>query len=214
MEKALTMEEMERNEKEFLDIFQGEILPHWKGADQLLAYLTDPEKSDFFRAPASARFHGAYPGGLCEHSLNVYHSLKDYCARPRVREEYGLQVEDSSLAFIALLHDLCKVNLYKPSKRNVKGEDGVWKQVDAYSYDDRLPYGHGEKSVYIIQSFISSLGRPEAFAIRYHMGFSGSEDKNSVSRAFELFPLAFALSVADMEATFFLEGNNIAGAKA
>ena len=47
------------------------------------------------------------------------------------------------------------------------------------------------------------------FAIRYHMGFSGSEDKGSVGKAFQMFPLAFALSVADMEATYFLEGGEL-----
>ena len=48
----------------------------------------------------------------------------------------------------------------------------------------------------------------EAFAIRYHMGFSGNEDKNSVGRALEMFPLALAVSVADMEASYYLEGSN------
>ena len=68
-----------------------------------------------------------------------------------------------------------------------------------------MPYGHGEKSVYIINGYMR-LSREEAFAIRYHMGFSGIEDKGSVGKAFEMFPLAFALSTADMEATYFLEG--------
>ena len=52
------------------------------------------------------------------------------------------------------------------------------------------------------------LTRDEAFAIRYHMGFSGNEDKNSVGRALEMFPLALAVNVADMEATYYLEGPN------
>ena len=66
------------------------------------------------------------------------------------------------------------------------------------------PYGHGEKSVYIVSGFMR-ITREEAFAIRYHMGFSGNEDRNSIGSAFEMFPLAFALSVADMEATYYLE---------
>lgn len=73
-----------------------------------------------------------------------------------------------------------------------------------------MPYGHGEKSVYIISGFLfgdGRLSREEAFAIRYHMGFSNTDDKNSVGRAFEMYPLAFALSVADMEATYYLEGS-------
>ena len=82
--------------------------------------------------------------------------------------------------------------------------DGVWQQVPTYVFDDPLPYGHGEKSVYMISGYMR-LTREEAFAIRYHMGFSSSEPPNQVGKAFEMFPLAFALSTADMEATYFLE---------
>ena len=74
-----------------------------------------------------------------------------------------------------------------------------------YTIEDNLPYGHGEKSVYIASGYMR-LTRDEAFAIRYHMGFSGTEDNNQVGRALEMFPLAFALSVADMEAAYYLEG--------
>jgi hypothetical protein len=49
------------------------------------------------------------------------------------------------------------------------------------------------------------LSREEAFAIRFHMGFSDTDDKSNVSAAYEKFPLALALSVADMEATYFIE---------
>lgn len=104
-----------------------------------------------------------------------------------------------------MLHDLCKVNTYKPGTRNVKDENGVWKQVPTYEFNDKLPYGHGEKSVYIISGYMR-LSREEAFAIRYHMGFSGTEDTRNIGAAFEMFPLAFALSLADMEATFLIEG--------
>lgn len=83
--------------------------------------------------------------------------------------------------------------------------NGQWVQVPFYEYEDRLPYGHGEKSVYIITGFMR-LSREEAFAIRYHMGFSGSEEVRNVGAAFEMYPLAFALSTADMEATYYLEG--------
>lgn len=186
----------------FLDCYKARI--HREGADQLLEYLLSPA-SDFFTAPASTRFHGAYEGGLAEHSLNVYECLQDYLSRPRVREIYGLEVSDETAAICALLHDLCKINCYKPGVRNVKDERGVWHQVPTYEFEDKLPYGHGEKSVYIITGFMR-LTREEAFAIRYHMGFSGSEDIRNVGNAFEQFPLAFALSTADMEATYFLEG--------
>ena len=186
--------------EEFLDIYQTYI--HREGAAELLDYLTN--KSDFFTAPASARYHGAYVGGLCQHSVNVFRCLEDYLARPRVRETYGLSYDMESVAVVALLHDLCKVGCYKAGSRNVKGPDGKWQSVPTFYYEDSLPYGHGEKSVYIISGFLR-LTREEAMAIRWHMGFSGEEDKRTVGQALEQYPLAFALSVADMEATYFLE---------
>lgn len=172
-------------------------------SDKLLEYLLS-EHCDFFNAPASTRFHGSYAGGLVEHSLNVYDCLLDYVSRPRVKEVYSMEFTDESLAIVALLHDICKVNCYKPSKRNVKDANGKWQSVDTYEYEDKLPYGHGEKSVYIITGFMR-LTREEAFAIRYHMGFSGNEDQRGIGYSFEHYPLSFALSTADMEATYFLE---------
>ena len=186
--------------EEFISVYKEHIKR--EGADKLLEYLQSPA-SDFFEAPASTRFHGAYAGGLCEHSVNVYACLKAYLERERVKETYGLSVPDESIAVAALLHDICKVNCYKPGTRNVK-ENGVWKTVPTFEYSDDLPYGHGEKSVYIITGFMR-LTREEAFAIRYHMGFAGTEDQRNVGEAFQRFPLAFALSTADMEATYFLE---------
>ena len=185
----------------FIEIYKSKIKR--EGADKLLEYLTSTA-CDFFTAPASTRFHGSYPGGLCEHSLNVYDCLCDYMARDRVREEYGLDYSEESIAIVALLHDLCKTNFYVESTRNVK-EDGVWKTVPYYTIEDKLPYGHGEKSVYILSGYMR-LTREEAFAIRYHMGFSGNEDANSVGAAFAKFPLAMALATADMEASYFVEG--------
>ncbi len=187
---------------EFIEIFQENITR--EGADALLDYLMN--KSDFFTAPASAKFHGSYPGGLCEHSVNVYDCLKDYLARPRVEELYGLEYSPETVAIAALLHDLCKIGCYRSGTRNVKNDaTGQWEKVPTFFYEDPLPYGHGEKSVYIISGFMR-LTREEAMAIRWHMGFSGSEDKGLVGKALEQYPLAFALSVADMEATYFLEG--------
>ena len=190
--------------QEFIDIYKANITR--EGSDKLLEYLLSPQ-SDFFTAPASTRFHGSYEGGLLEHSLNVYKCLKDYLNRSRAKEVYGMNYSEESIAVSALLHDICKVNFYKVDYRNAKNEQGVWEKVPYYAIDDKLPYGHGEKSVYIITGFMR-LTREEAFAIRYHMGFSANDaDKNAVGKAFEMFPLAFALSVADMEASYFLEGS-------
>lgn len=189
--------------QEFLEIYKNNITR--EGADKLLEYLLS-DKSDFFTAPASTRFHGSYEGGLLEHSLNVYHCLKDYLSRERAKNVYGMNYSEESIAIAALLHDICKVNFYKVDYRNAKNDKGQWEKVPYYAIDDKLPYGHGEKSVYIITGFMR-LTREEAFAIRYHMGFSGNDDVNQVGKSFEMFPLAFALSVADMEASYYLEGS-------
>ena len=189
--------------EEFIAVYQENI--QRRGADRLLEWL-DSDASDFFTAPSSTRFHGAYEGGLVEHSLNVYECLKDYLTRPRTKELYGMDYTPETIAVTALLHDICKVGFYAVDYRNAKNEQGVWEKVPYYTVRDTLPYGHGEKSVYMIQSFMR-LTRDEAFAIRYHMGFSGNEDKNSVGRALEMFPLALAVNVADMEATYYLEGS-------
>ncbi|MCD7731394.1 MAG: HD domain-containing protein [Oscillospiraceae bacterium] len=185
---------------EFVAIYRENIKRD--GAEKLLDYML---KSDFFIAPASTRFHGSHEGGLLEHSLNVYHCLKDYLERERAKNVYNMNYSEETIALCALLHDICKINFYKVDYRNAKNDAGQWEKVPYYTIDDTLPYGHGEKSVYIISGYMR-LSREEAFAIRYHMGFSGIEDKNSIGKAFEMFPLAFALSVADMEATYYLEG--------
>jgi hypothetical protein len=190
------------NKERFIDIFKSKI--HREGASALLDYLCS-EHSDFFTAPASTRYHGAYEGGLLEHSLNVYDCLCDQLSRERVKEQYGISYSEESIAIVALLHDLCKVNFYKVSMRNVKDETGHWVSAPYYTIEDSLPYGHGEKSVYIISGYMR-LTRDEAFAIRYHMGFSGPEDANQIGRALEMFPLASFLFMADMEASYFMEG--------
>ena len=192
---------VEKIREEFIKIYQQNITR--EGSDKLLDYIC---QSDFFVAPASARYHSSYDGGLAQHSINVYHCLKDYMSRKRVKDTYKLDVSDETIAIVSLLHDLCKIGCYKAGVRNVK-ENGAWKQVPTYNFDDPMPYGHGEKSVYIINGYMR-LSREEAFAIRYHMGFSGAEEANMVGKAFAMFPLAFALSTADMEATYFMESED------
>ena len=192
------MGNIDADKKEFIEIFRKNIKR--EGSTQLLEYIL----SDKFTAPASSKYHSSFEGGLLRHSLNVYYCLKSYLERERVKNTYGLEYSEESIAITALLHDLCKINFYKIGFRNVKDEHGVWQKVPAYEIDDKLPYGHGEKSVYIISGYMK-LTREEAFAIRYHMGFSGTDDDRNVGKAFEMFPLALALSFADMEATYFVE---------
>lgn len=188
------------SKSEFVEIFKTHITR--PGAEPLLDYLQN--KCDFFFAPGSVKNHSAYEGGLCEHSVQVYHCLRDYLARERVMELYNLECTEETIAVVALLHDLCKIGCYKKSSRNVKNEQtGQWEKVPSYLLDDPMPYGYGEKSVYIANGFIR-LTREEAMAIRWHLGFSGSEPAKLVGDAFNKFPLSFALATADMEATYFL----------
>ncbi|MBR4893541.1 MAG: hydrolase [Clostridia bacterium] len=187
--------------EKFIEIYKKYITR--EGSDALLNYLLS-DSCDFFTAPASTRYHLSCEEGLLIHSLNVYECLKEYLNRPFVKEKFNLNYSDETIAIVSLLHDLCKINCYKKGFRNVKDETGKWVQVPTYEFDDSLPYGHGEKSVYIITGFLK-LTREEAFAIRYHMGYSSVEDARNVSKAFADYPLSFLLSTADMEATFLLE---------
>ncbi len=181
--------------EEFLEIFQQKVSR--PGSEKLLAWL---DTTDFFRAPASTRFHGACESGLVLHSLNVYHALRE-----RYFEEGD---SEESFAICGLLHDLCKANFYKPGTRNVKNEvTGQWEKVPTYSIEDAFPYGHGEKSVYLIERFMR-LRTAEAVAIRWHMG--GFDDSvrggsRAMGEAFYQYPLAVKLHLADLTATYLLE---------
>ena len=181
--------------EEFLSIFSQHVTR--PGADKLLAWL---DTTDFFRAPASTRFHGACAGGLLMHSLNVYHCLREHYFEPSDSEE--------SFALCALLHDVCKANFYKPGTRNVKNvATGQWEKVPTFTIEDAFPYGHGEKSVFLIERFVR-LKPAEAVAIRWHMG--GFDDAArggcfAISQAYDQYPLAVKLHLADLEATYLKE---------
>lgn len=192
---------VEESKQQYLDIFNQYI--HREGAQELLAWL---QKTDFFTAPASTRFHSNCEGGLCAHSINVFYRLKAL-----LDNEYGDQrasvVSDESIAIIALLHDVCKIDMYKTEFRNVKVED-KWVQKPYYTTDDKLPFGHGEKSVYMISGFIK-LTREEAMAINWHMGgFDARVQGGSayvMAAAYYMYPVATFCHLADFMATYLDE---------
>ncbi len=174
------------------------------GADKLLAWI---ESSDFFAAPASTRFHLSSPGGLLEHSLHVFERMKAICANEATITPGFNEPSMETMAVCGLLHDICKANFYAVEMRNRKNDQGRWEQYPFYVVDDKLPYGHGEKSVYIISGFMR-LSREEAMAIRWHMGFADNDFRGggySVGNAFEKFPLAVLLHIADLQATYLDE---------
>ncbi len=160
------------------------------GIAELISYL---EATSFFIDPASSKYHGSYEGGLCDHSLAVY-------------EEYikltGIDNDTTKIA--CLLHDICKIGNYKKGFRNVKNaQTGMWEQVEQYEYntENQFPYGHGEKSVLIINEFIK-LTREEVLMIRWHMGaYESKECWNDLGAAQKMYPSVLYIHFADMIAS-------------
>lgn len=181
--------------EEFMSVFREQI--HRQGSEELLEWL---EQKDFFTAPASTKYHCACEGGLAMHSLNVYRVLRE-----RYFEEGD---SEESFAICGLLHDVCKSQFYKVSTRNVKNEEtGQWEKKPFYMIEDAFPYGHGEKSVYLIERFLR-LKPAEAVAIRWHMGGFDEAARGgsfAISHAYEKYPLAVKLHLADLEATYLRE---------
>ena len=185
---------------EFLKIWTERVNREY--ADNLLGWLE--YETDFFTAPASTRHHGAYPGGLLEHSLNVYHRLRAIvCVETYGTTTSDLLAEDveETVAVLALLHDVCKAGVYHiERKRRRNPETGVWEDYLGYTFRDPLPLGHGEKSLYQIARFIR-LEDHEALAIRWHMGAydaAARTDLRDLSAAMDATPWVWRLHEADM----------------
>lgn len=184
------------HKEEFIRIYNENIKR--EGSKELLEWL---QKTDFFTAPASSKFHCACEEGLVMHSLSVYQTM--------VEKHFDPQKDSAeSFAVCALLHDLCKAQFYKVSTRNVKNDEtGQWEKKPFYAVEDIFPYGHGEKSVFLIERFMR-LKTSEAMAIRWHMGGFDDAVKGgsfSISLAFEKYPLAVKLHLADLESTYLRE---------
>ena len=177
------------SKEQFINVF-NEIIKR-PGKEKLLEYI---EKTDFFMAPASTKYHGAHPGGLVEHSLNVFKRMYKH-----------QQYSPETLAIVSLFHDLCKADFYTVDYKNVKQPDGTWTKAPYYTIDDKLPIGnHGDKSVFIVSRFMP-LTAEEIAAIRYHMGAFQEGDIKNIGTVFEKYPLALFLHIADMEATYLDE---------
>lgn len=190
------------NKETFISIYTNKI--HRAGSMELLKYIED---SDFFTAPASTRFHGACKEGLLIHSLKVYEIFRNEVIEYN-KAVSGLDTLDEkteeTIAICGLLHDLCKVNFYKETTKNVKNEQtGAWEKIPCYTVDEKFSYGHGEKSVFLIMSYMK-LKATEAQAIRFHMGafdssFQGGD--KSLGNAWNNNPFAVLLHIADLKAS-------------
>lgn len=193
--------DIQANKQKFIELYKKHIKR--EGAIQLLEWI---EGTDFFTAPASSVFHLSEDGGLCMHSINVFNRLNKI-----LKDEYGDNYAEmfngmETIAIVSLLHDLCKADYYVKELRNTKDDKGNWIQVPYFKVDERFHFGHGAKSVYIIQNFMQ-LDLDEASAIRYHMGgfeVPGAVEPN-VSAVYNDYPLALYTHLADMEATYIDE---------
>ena len=183
-------------QEEFEEIFRSKVTR--EGSAAFLEWLS---KTDFFTAPASTKFHCACPCGLVQHSVSVYRTMMERYFDPETDSE-------ESFAICGLLHDVCKAQFYKEGTRNVKNEQtGAWEKKRYYMIEDSFPYGHGEKSVFLIERFLR-LKTSEAIAIRWHMG--GFDDAArggsfAISQAYDRYPLAVKLHLADLESTYLRE---------
>lgn len=194
---------MEINSKTRFKNLLSNLMSRKYEAEKVYTFLL--EKTDFFTAPASTKYHGSYAGGLVEHSLAVYENL---ITLYRIyKDKLPQAINADSLIIVSLLHDICKINFYKLGTKNVKNEEtGQWQKEQYYFIDDQIPLGHGEKSVIILQSYIN-LTADEIYAIRWHMG--GFDDTSrswaggmTLSAAFEKCPLAVLLHMADLAANY------------
>ena len=219
---SLTNGQNKRMINEFETLLRG---TNRDGVEELIAWL---HESGFFKAPARCEHGCAYPGGLLEHSLDVYHVLKDKLA-PGANPVWNTMMEspaitDETIVIVGLLHDLCKVGLFNKTQVNRKNydpeavarqpehtvkkdKDGqyFWETVKGYRRDETMPLGSGgEKSVILAQRFIR-LTDDEMYALRWHRGFDGDECGYMVSSAIAAHPLILALYEADLEATYIIE---------
>lgn len=172
-----------------------------EGSSDLLDYLCS---QDFFTAPASTMFHDSCDRGLVTHSLAVFDSALI------LDKAFNLQLNMESVAICALFHDVCKMNMYEKGVRNKK-ISGEWVQVDVWEVNDTFPLGHGEKSIFIINKFMS-LTDEEALAIRWHLGgfdpaihFAYPYGFSS-KKAFGKNKLVSLIAMADFSATYLLGG--------
>ena len=174
-----------------------------KGVEDLIAWLDDPH-CDFFVAPASTRYHCAYEGGLVDHSLAVFDECIRLCNAYADRPEIAA-ISRASVIKVALLHDVCKANMYKPAMKSRKNAAGSWEKYLGWDHDEQFKFGgHGSKSVFIVSRYLD-LTDEEAAAINCHMGTWDVKDVQLISQVYNENPLAWMLHVADESATFILK---------
>lgn len=162
--------------------------------------LTDWLRSDgFMTAPASTKYHGAYEGGLFDHSRAVYLRLK------KLTEDNNLVWQRPESPFIVgMFHDLCKYDQYKKVGGTVLMFNGTEiTEPTGYRYEyntDMVLKGHGAKSVMLLSQFMT-LTEEEIMCIRYHMGAYEKEEWSEFDIAIHKYPNVLWTHMADMLAS-------------
>lgn len=190
-----------------INIFESLLMSTGRsGIDKVIEYL---RKTDFYDAPASAKYHSNYETGLLDHSLMVYSIAEAFFEKMKLIDpELAVTIPEESIIITTLLHDICKVCFYRKTVKWKKDEHNDWVQYDGYEIEDSFPIGHGEKSVIMLLKIGLDLNPCEMLSIRYHMGFFGEsnvEFKNAMKSSIKMCPLVALLQQADCSATMLFE---------
>ena len=164
-------------------------------ADRFIQWV---EKTDFFTAPASTKYHDAHRCGLVKHTLLVAKVMLDLAKLPQFS---GINISDAILT--ALVHDLCKINFYEEYIRNVKDNNtGNWYEQKAYRCKgSQIPLGHGVTSLYMAMRFFC-INMDQALAIRWHMSdYTASEHEKYDLMEANKCPMVQMLQIADRMAS-------------
>lgn len=159
--------------------------------------ISSLEKRGFFEASASTKYHGAYEGGLFDHSLSVAKHLVYLTEKLNLKWERFI-----SPYIVGMFHDLCKCDQYKHPRSGVFAGYKEIQDFDKWEYNnDILLKGHGEKSVMILSTMMT-LTEEEVACIRYHMGaFTDKEEWRDYTRAVNKYPNVLFTHTADMLAS-------------
>lgn len=182
------------------------------GREGIESVIYNLKETDFFEAPASAGHHLNTPGGLVQHSLNVYemsHRIKMQLLE--VKPELEERLQNDSIIIASLLHDVCKAGIYTPAIKKRKTKMGYWQEYQGYEIDySGFPMGHGEKSVIMLLQWGLKMTEDEMLAIRWHMSawdlaLQSYEAKECLNNASEKCPLLKVIQAADGLASGVLE---------
>lgn len=212
----LSKEQIQKNKEEFISLIKS--INREFDKEKLINWLEN--KSDFFTAPASTKYHGSYEGGLCEHSLNVYYALRNlnciYMPKLTATSEeveqgiHKYKYDEDTLKIVGLLHDISKANYYEKYFRNVKDNNGNWTQVEEYRVkEDRFIYGSDEQTADFMVSTFIPLTKDEHIAILHKTGGRAFDStQTSIPTIFENCELAVLLNCADLLSCYILEKSN------